>query len=175
MSHAPRKPYLIQRAKFKPYNGYPRISEALDLDYMGSAEFEFGALPKSLRALEAVKDKLVVLDVLDIYTPNRSRRIPLKVLSPWSEESAEWETYKGYLRDLRENKIQTKERTDFAANPERSRADFWWDIGNHVMFSFRQHFAHDILHLLDSSWKYMNEKAEERNARNNLIAGTSQS
>jgi hypothetical protein len=43
------------------------------------------------------------------------------------------------------------------------------------MFSFRQHFAHDILHLLDSSWKYMNEKAEERNARNNLIAGTSQS
>lgn len=173
---SPKTPYLIQRGEFKSYDGYPRLSKAVYLDYMGSAEFEFDALPKSLRELEQLRDQLSIIYVAEINIQKKgsSKNIPLKVLSPWKDGSEEWSWYKEKLLSLRADELRTKENTGFALNSGRwYKADFWWDIENHVMFSFRQHFAHDILHLLDSSWKYMNEKAEERNACNNLIAGTS--
>lgn len=44
--------YLVQRCtkKFKVYKN-ETVSEAFSLDYMGSSEFEFGAIPKSIRKL----------------------------------------------------------------------------------------------------------------------------
>lgn len=158
----PKTPCLIQRGLFKSYQGYPILSEAIDLDYMGSAEFEFGALPRSLRALDALKNNLTIATVTEISIQKKasSKTIPLKVLSTWAEDTAEWEQYKKYLHDMRNDKLRLKEYSGFDL-PSRYRypADFWWDIENHVMWSFRQHFAHDILHLLQSSWDYMNESA----------------
>ncbi len=67
--------YLVQRGTInRPLSQYTdvRISEAIDLDYMGSSEFEFGALPKSLRAFEAEADALnsrVVPSVTDAEGP----------------------------------------------------------------------------------------------------------
>ena len=47
-------PYLIQRAGIVPNAPEDAtVSKALRLEYMGKAEFEFGALPKSLRMLAA--------------------------------------------------------------------------------------------------------------------------
>ena len=162
----PKTPYLIQRGSFKPYEGYPRISDAIRLDYMGSAEFEFGALPESLCALEATKNTLTIITVSEINIPKKgsSKTIPLKVLSPWPEGSAEWQQYKKYLLNMRDGKVRLKENSGFAEETlnRYNRCDFWWDIENHVMWSFRQHFAHDILHLLQSSWDYMNEAASKR-------------
>lgn len=43
-------PYLVQRGKIRHPLVEGRFSDAVNLDYMGSAEFEWGALPKSLRA-----------------------------------------------------------------------------------------------------------------------------
>lgn len=48
-------PYLIQRVSIERY---PRVNATdvdkhFGFDYMGSAEFEFGALPKALRAMRA--------------------------------------------------------------------------------------------------------------------------
>jgi hypothetical protein len=51
-------PYLIQRGEIKRPLVEGRLSEAVNLDYMGSAEFEFGALPKSLRALQSMVDAI---------------------------------------------------------------------------------------------------------------------
>jgi hypothetical protein len=54
-----RKPYLIQRANIvKPLSpknqaGKVTLSKSVSFDYMGSSEFEFGALPKSLKRLHA--------------------------------------------------------------------------------------------------------------------------
>jgi hypothetical protein len=48
-----KTPYLIQRAEINSSrNDEMRLSQAVDLDYMGSSEFELGATAKSLRALE---------------------------------------------------------------------------------------------------------------------------
>jgi hypothetical protein len=48
--------YLIQRGKFKDkinLNEVTGIDSIIDFDYMGSAEFEFGSLPKSLKTCMA--------------------------------------------------------------------------------------------------------------------------
>lgn len=58
-------PYLIQRACFEskiPRGSKLSVDDVLDLDYMGSAEFECGALPKSLariRERHSSGDKVV--------------------------------------------------------------------------------------------------------------------
>lgn len=47
-------PYLIQRACFEskiPRGSKLTVDDVLDLDYMGSSEFEWGALPSSLKRL----------------------------------------------------------------------------------------------------------------------------
>ena len=45
-------PYLLQRGVFKKqFNNSKGIDGNVELDYMGSSEFEWGALPKSLRRI----------------------------------------------------------------------------------------------------------------------------
>jgi hypothetical protein len=41
-------PYCIQRGKFKNREGKQGIDSLLIFDYMGSSEFEFGALPSRM-------------------------------------------------------------------------------------------------------------------------------
>ena len=36
-----------------------------------------------------------------------------------------------------------------------SDADFWWDLGNHVMFSFDKIFVNRLPAVLQESWQYM--------------------
>lgn len=59
------KPYLIQRCKLKDYDRdkVTGIDSILSFDYMGSSEFEWGALPKALRELCRVADNLHVSEV----------------------------------------------------------------------------------------------------------------
>lgn len=56
-------PYLVQRARFKANGAVP--SQGWDAivshDYMGSAEFEFGALPAAMRVLVATRKSLVAV------------------------------------------------------------------------------------------------------------------
>jgi hypothetical protein len=53
-----KPPYLVQRLQ-KTYDGKPRegakgVDRFFMMDYMGSAEFEFGALPASLKRIRAM-------------------------------------------------------------------------------------------------------------------------
>lgn len=148
-------PYLIQRGEIKRPLVAGRFSEAVDLDYMGSAEFEFGALPKSLRALQSMVDAISMTTEPRILEGDRS----LRVLHPFTPE--EYEEYLGYLLELRAGKRRTKETTCFAADyppMEFSKTDIWWDIGNHVMFSFDKVFMNRLTDHLVASWKYMDEQ-----------------
>ena len=156
-----KTPYLIQRGTIeRPLDNYKdvRLSKAVDLDYMGSAEFEFGALPKSFRAMEAMADnaKLTVMTVPKGDTNQNT----LFVFHFFNDE--ELEQYKGYLIELRNSarpkSFSLKERTSF--NIERSKyeqkIDFWWDIRNHVMWSFDKDFMDNIHNLVANSLNYMN-------------------
>ena len=54
-------PYLIQRGKFESRDFKEGIDSILKFDYMGSSEFEWGALPKSLQAIRDKKEDYVLL------------------------------------------------------------------------------------------------------------------
>jgi len=54
-------PYLVQRMYRynEPYERRDGIDRHFGMDYMGSAEFEFGQLPHSLKAMRSAKDDLI--------------------------------------------------------------------------------------------------------------------
>jgi hypothetical protein len=144
------RPYLVQRgniSKLAPEE--TRLTKAVDLDYMGSAEFEFGALPKSLRALQSGTRTLRI--VSDIKQDD----VPLRVLSAFNEE--EFGEYIPYLHELRADKICLKEWLRFS--PDRIKDEyaenFWWDIENHVMWSFHKQFMNRLENYLQASFAYM--------------------
>jgi hypothetical protein len=60
--------YLIQRGSIQNPPVYKHLSAAVDLDTMGRAEFEYGAQPRSLRAMHAaaVRRKLRFVRFLNI-------------------------------------------------------------------------------------------------------------
>lgn len=148
-------PYYIQRCEIKRPLTEGRFSEVVQTDYMGSAEFEFGALPKSLRALQASVDLIQLTTEPRITEGERC----LRVLHTFS--SPDYEEYLGYLLELRADKRRTKEVTRFAAGRQMdrySKTDLWWDIDNHVMFSFDKIFMNRLGDALVASWKYMDEQ-----------------
>jgi len=174
------KMWLIQRAKIRRplAESNERIGSAVNLDYMGSAEFEFGALPKSLRALQAC-DALIKLRTLNHIKDNQDRS--LRVLSFLDDK--QFVEYNSLLIDLRADKVRLKEWSKFApedryetmpdyvktpqqkkvwekqkAERELWKPDFWWDIDNHTMFSFDKEFMARIHDYLASSWAYMDEQ-----------------
>lgn len=152
-----RTPYLIQRGKIKHPLVEGRFSAAVDLDYMGSAEFEFGALPKSLRALQAMVDSISVTVDPRITGDNGES---LRVLHTFSPD--DYEKYIVHLLALRDGKVRTKESTwfdkDHAKHFKSLRCDLWWDVDNHVMWSFDKVFMKRLPGVLEASWKYMDEQ-----------------
>lgn len=171
--------WLIQRAKIRgPVSPAERLSDAVQMDYMGSSEFEFGALPKSLRRLQQRQQELSVREVSTIQLDGKQ----LYVLSHFTGE--QFVEYVELLSQLKENKLHLKERTEFSdyerkdpfatADIARSRsrrkgstyvreyANFWWDIENDAMFTFDATFARQLTGHLQASFKYMDEVAAGR-------------
>jgi hypothetical protein len=180
------RPYYIQRATIRTPLADPtaNLTNAVKLDYMGSAEFEFGALPKSLRRLEAQQSTCqlrLVPELLDGETP-------LRVYSALSDR--DFTSYVEFLLELRNSvsfSVRLKERSEFSLderkpwgapavvstkseNPavrrrkpqrpvyERTFADFWWDIDNDVMWSFHKIFMNRLPEHLAASFVTMNTK-----------------
>lgn len=59
--------YLVQLGQMRNRIAVKKagtILKSVDWDYMGSAEFEFGALPKALGCLLSTQDELVIVDKL---------------------------------------------------------------------------------------------------------------
>lgn len=121
------KTTLIQRAKFENRDYKKGIDSIVHFDYMGSSEFEWGALPESLGKIRDLINDYTYLDV----------QIKDKVITVFCKDSQKSEV-KQYLTELSENKWHLQEYSDFDnyINPKfiKSRTDFWWDISNHLMF-----------------------------------------
>ena len=120
-------PYLIQRAKFQDNSNAKGIDSILSFDYMGSAEFEFGALPQSLKRIR----KNISDYVLSEYLLND------KKINIFCKEKEKAEIYI-ILTGLSDNKYRLKEYCDLQDwiyfNPNILKSDFWWDIENDYMF-----------------------------------------
>jgi len=120
--------WLIQRGTVQYREGSKGIDSLVRFDYMGSAEFEWGALPKSLKRIREELNDYTYLDI-----PIKER-----VVTVFCKNSQKSEM-KQYLTDLAERKFRLKE---FAAFNEfvndsgyfKDRFNFWWDIENDLMF-----------------------------------------
>ena len=127
------KPYLIQRAEFASRPEKKGIDRIIRLDYMGSSEFEWGALPESLARIRTN---------IDQYTYFQHTFKPNKVVTVFCKKD-QAEELPGILEQLvdPERPLQLKERCDLidCAKPEKcfspyNRNSFWWDIENDYMF-----------------------------------------
>lgn len=149
-------PYLIQRAKFVK-SDKKGIDSILRFDYMGSAEFEWDALPKSL---DRIRKNSVNFSYNDL-------KINGKEITVYSDSNIEKITE--ILIDLSHDKIRLKERSDFKSYVRPSvydnqwiekhghDTDFWWDIENDFMFwkkdsEFAKNFKMRIANSSFKNW-----------------------
>ena len=145
-----KQPYLIQRAKINNhFTPFYRLSEAVNFDYMGSSEFEFGALPKSFKDMYNKKESLKIHTVNSI---KENHKRPLLVYGSFIEN--ELTQYVEWLTKIRNNdrSIHLKERARFDNDKE---TNFWWDIDNGIMFSFNDNFMRALPMYIKNSWQYM--------------------
>lgn len=123
------QPYLIQRAKFQKREK-TGIDSLLSFDYMGSSEFEFGALPKALkRVRESEKEYVQFEFAFEIFEDK-----PIMILCKKSDK----DELPRILAQLADKKIRLKEYCDLDAYLKGNRnyrtSDFWWDIENDFFF-----------------------------------------
>ena len=120
--------FLIQRGQFRFEKEESLAKGAVYYDYMGSAEFEFGALPRSYRKImENYKDYVYVNT--GIYTLDRDELI-LFVNKKISDDVLE------SIKSFIENPYRLKEFSELEKIPKSSkeneymRTDMWWCIDN---------------------------------------------
>lgn len=149
------KPWLIQRWKVKNWKPSLKVSEYLAQDYMGSAEFEFGAIPKTLREFHSRLPRLV-------YTKFEINGTPLHLLSLPEHV----EPYKEYLTEMSKGEyaVRLKERIRLqhilskATGMTYMEDDFWWDLDNVVAFALEKGPLMNFKDALVNSVKYMDEQ-----------------
>ena len=135
-----KTPYLIQRMKLIDHNvENPSIDKLYSMDYMGSAEFEFGALPKSLKQFTK-NHKLLRFHSCDLKNFKGNHLVLIGLIGDIEE-------YEQYIPGLIDRSIRLKEWTnlDNAVSGKihghkqydpKIHPSAWWDIRNHVMMVF---------------------------------------
>lgn len=123
-----KPPYLVQRLILneitKPLGGF---DDLFSCSYMGASEFEFGALPESLKAITGALDRYVRVKV-NPETVSKDGRIMWLVCPGGSERKI-----MSYIPKLME-KGALKECSYLKESLEGSpdfRFDAWWDVDNH--------------------------------------------
>ena len=135
--------------------------QSINFDYMGSAEFEFGALPASLNRLRVLNFR-AKLHKFDAITYNGQ---PLRFWSYF--EGEELEAIKLGLLRLRGGNLYTKEWTLFSNDLNLTKCDIWWDIKNDVIFSFDKLYMNRLKDYLQTSFESLAANAAESAAKAN--------
>jgi len=160
--------YLIQRCTLEegvvPKPG-KRFNENVRLDYMGSAEFEWGILPASLR--EMGKEGYGIVKLKSIRD---EKGRPLCVYS--NLNMLEIPLYEEQLKALRAGSLdhQLKERSHFAQRrsdyqlPDWETTNVWWDCENHVIWTFELKLANVLRKSILTSVAWMHSMKDKKAA-----------
>ncbi len=120
------KPEYIQRATIEDNEDKSGIDSIIQLQYMGSTEFENHILPDSLKNIRK-KHNDYIFKTIKVFT---------KKITVFCNKSQE-QYIKTYIKGLAHNNFRLKEYSDFnnyMKNDTVNDTDFWWDIGNDIMF-----------------------------------------
>ena len=141
------KPYLIQRCFLKAPKTGDNFDGNFEMDYMGSSEFEFGTLPKSLQKFTGNLDEYKII-------PNHNKNYRGQGLF-FLSTSEIYKEYEQYIDDLVKDNIRLKEYSDikhqhtgvdFIGKPiNPNKIYLWWDVENHIMFAFGKHVVKTAL------------------------------
>jgi hypothetical protein len=154
------QPYLIQRGTFKPVPDQEilGLDTLISYDYMGSSEFEWGALPASLTKICKSWDtyKISRIDEIQDLDGNYLYFVAPESFktSGWPEETATHETLVGVIKTLFSEKYpyRLKERCECydrihgdSFTGRISDTNFWWDVENNWMMCFGKDIQRLIL------------------------------
>jgi hypothetical protein len=153
MTEQKKAPHLIQRLQ-KTYDGKPRegakgVDRFFMMDYMGSSEFEWGALPASLKRIRAMPK---------IAEP---KRIKVNQYVVWYVGPAEYHEvaellFRDQLNSRQNQKMRLKEATrifdtfigDDWLNKKRDDYVGWWDVENDWAFFITKDHARNWIKTL---------------------------
>jgi hypothetical protein len=137
--------YLIQRLQVRPT---PRPDDGFDgyfsLDYMGSAEFEFGAVGDSLRRIRGAGAATVVRSALKLDDTDRMAYF----VGPQQGMDEKIVDLQRWLRDPRR---RSKERSYFPEHFTYTASDYmvetaaWWSLDDDVLWTLDEHIAVDLI------------------------------
>ena len=136
------RPYLVIRGKIIT-NTFPEdisFANAIELDYMGSAEFEFDAPTISrLRMWYYKTNNCYRTHDVSIYKSGDKNK-PLRIYHRFTDD--ELVQYVKDLKDHINGKRRFKEHSDLPDNVKgtycNNRTNYWWDISNDCYYSFDQ-------------------------------------
>ena len=141
----------IDELNKKDING---LGDIVSLDYMGSAEFEWGALPRSLRRMTINKDfyKVFVFNQykdengnsLKVYAPQVFYKNVQNIVNRLAEHGYGLQEY----CSLSDHIQKDKKEDDDTRFRYIDKSDFWWDIENDF-FMFFEH-TDKVLMAMDS-------------------------
>lgn len=149
--------WLVQTARIRQplAEADSTLTNSVRFDYMGPAEFEFGALPLSLKTIRANKANMQIRQVGSIREDGHKGK-PLMVLSYFDDQA--FSDYQGLLSNLRNNSVRLKEISYFSLKDPHfnsSLPDFWWDIQNDAMWSFNAEYMGRLPQYLGRSFSVM--------------------
>jgi hypothetical protein len=162
LKNAVTSPYLIQRCKIKDRSNKTKIvSEALSFDYMGSSEFEWGALPRNTEALYLKRDKMVITD----YTGVLPKNVKSLFILSLPEQAVKYQTE---LLNLIQGKTRTKEYV-FSSFSDEETTEVWLDLDNQVVFSSNKNILARLSTLLEGSMVKIKENQRVKAKGDQLI------
>ena len=129
------KTYLLQRAQIEDRDYKKGIDSIISLDYMGASEYEWGAIPDSLKAIRANIPEYTYMDVpmdgkvITVFCNVKDRPDVKAYLNELANNDMQTKCYHDFNNLLRPSKIQQEWQ---AKRPLRT--NFWWDLENHLMF-----------------------------------------
>lgn len=140
-------PWLVQRMKFEDRGG-KSFDGVLRLDYMGSAEYEFGAVPKSLKRITSRADMLEIIHVAGFHDYMNQKLYAISSL-----EKAE--QYLQYFGQLVQETMPLKQRSEMKESStgidfmgkhieDYRKSDAWWDLDNDIMWCYGKSNAKKI-------------------------------
>lgn len=139
--------YLVQRLQQRDrlLVGASGFDRAFACEYMGSAEFEWGALPDSLKRMRSAGRKLVV------HEGEVSRggvSVPVFIVGHRKDVAAIPERLTEWMTEpypYGKERTHFPEQVDGTANEWEARTHAWWALNEDVMWALRADIASALL------------------------------
>lgn len=143
-----REFYLVQRLRRRDLRGQKGFDGFFGCEYMGSAEFEWGAIPDSLKRVRAARRLAihegvvtrhhVTVPVFVVGNKKTIATVPER-LTAWMIDEHPWSKEWSYFPEKVEGTAK-----------EWHRADAWWALNEDVLWTLDEAIAADLLRAVQA-------------------------